>query len=155
MRKKVERRIVIFILSYIQLLLHPSKFLSPLRSHSSRLFTLRTRQRARSRLFPILTVKINGRRRRKLHPPWPFLSREPESPAETGLAGLSVLEKCPARVHVCVGTYARVARAAFAVYRRHARYLSWREEQFYGEKIFFLVNASTYAHKVTDPLFVS
>lgn len=70
--------------------------------------------------------------------PGPFLSREPESPAETGLAGLRVLEKCPARVHVCVGTYARVARAAFAVYRQHARYLSSREEQFFtGKKYFF------------------
>ncbi|KYN32955.1 Pancreatic lipase-related protein 1 [Trachymyrmex septentrionalis] len=56
-----------------------------------------TRQRAGSHSFPILTVKINGRRRRKLRPPWPFLSREPESAAETGLPGLRVLEKCPAR----------------------------------------------------------
>ncbi|KYM79089.1 hypothetical protein ALC53_10426 [Atta colombica] len=56
-----------------------------------------TRQRARSHSFPILTVKINGRRRRKLRSPWPFLSREPESAAETGLPRLRVLEKCLAQ----------------------------------------------------------
>lgn len=78
--------------------------------------------------------------------PGPSSRENQNRPQKLVLPACVVLEKCPARVHVCVGTYARVARAAFAVYRQHARYLSSREEQFLREKILFLVNAPTYTH---------
>lgn len=68
-------------------------------------------------------------------------SREPESPAETGLPGLCPVEKCPARVHVCVGTYARVARAALAACSPAA--FIYRRGDGFSRKIFFLVNAPT------------
>lgn len=93
------------------------------------------------------------RRRRKLRSPWPFLSREPESAAGTGLPGLRVLEKCPARC-TCVSALMLVSRV-LALAGLQAAYtgIYRRGDSALLENI-RLVNARRAYAEVSNPRFV-